>query len=161
MSITRHKTLQGLASYERPKSVMQHEGLNGFFNALMRVASSSPSELLADENSETTDQAGKSTEKIHGDFMLASNYSSFDASKDFSVINTDLPESTRDALIEVDHNIQMEHQTNANNVTTDRDEIELTGVRNEGQTQETNKEKMEKFLTGNVFHNCTFNFGSL
>lgn len=38
MSITRHKSQKGLAAYERPKSVMQNEGLSGFFNALKQVS---------------------------------------------------------------------------------------------------------------------------
>ena len=37
MSITRHKSQKGLAAYERPKTVMQQEGINGFFRALTVV----------------------------------------------------------------------------------------------------------------------------
>ncbi|RIB30758.1 hypothetical protein C2G38_2026541 [Gigaspora rosea] len=45
MSITRHKSQKGLAMYERPKSVMQWKGINGFFNALMHVSN----EVLEDD----------------------------------------------------------------------------------------------------------------
>ncbi|CAG8804433.1 2749_t:CDS:2, partial [Gigaspora rosea] len=34
MSITRHKTQQGLAAYERPKTVMQQQGISGFLDAI-------------------------------------------------------------------------------------------------------------------------------
>ncbi|CAG8552223.1 6729_t:CDS:2 [Cetraspora pellucida] len=37
ISITRHKFQKGLAAYEQPKSVMQHKGLNGFFNMLKQL----------------------------------------------------------------------------------------------------------------------------
>ncbi|CAG8737803.1 33306_t:CDS:1, partial [Racocetra persica] len=95
MSITRHKTQQGLASCERPKSVMQHQGLNRFFNALTLVSKSPPPESK-DENSKMIDQVENSEmtdqgEKIYGEFTLASNYASFDTVEDF--LATDLPES--------------------------------------------------------------------
>ncbi|CAG8588144.1 8678_t:CDS:2, partial [Gigaspora rosea] len=34
MSITRHKTQQGLAAYKRPNTVMQQQGILGFLDAL-------------------------------------------------------------------------------------------------------------------------------
>ncbi|CAG8740006.1 20148_t:CDS:2, partial [Gigaspora rosea] len=37
MLITRHKSQKGLAAYERLKTVMQQEGINRFFRALMVV----------------------------------------------------------------------------------------------------------------------------
>ncbi|CAG8757923.1 336_t:CDS:2 [Gigaspora rosea] len=61
MSITRHRTQQGLASYECHKSVMQQQGLNRFFNALTFVANSLPSELQG-QDSEIPDQAEKTIE---------------------------------------------------------------------------------------------------
>ncbi|CAG8819971.1 26276_t:CDS:2, partial [Gigaspora rosea] len=50
MSITRHKTQQGLYSYERSKSVLQHEGLSGFLSALEIVGKSS--NLIGNDNSQ-------------------------------------------------------------------------------------------------------------
>ena len=41
MSVTRHKTQQGLLSYERPKSIMQHEAINGFVKAMKIIGKSS------------------------------------------------------------------------------------------------------------------------
>ncbi|CAG8665505.1 14007_t:CDS:2, partial [Cetraspora pellucida] len=73
MSITRYKTQQGLASYEHLKSVMQQEGLNGFFSALSLVTNSSPPEPQDYENSKVTNQAKKST-KTFVDFTLASSF---------------------------------------------------------------------------------------
>ncbi|CAG8720842.1 1698_t:CDS:2, partial [Cetraspora pellucida] len=88
MFITRHKTQQGLASYECPKSVMQQEGLNEFFSALSLVTNSSPPELQYYKNSKVTNQAKKSTETFV-DFILASL---FDMSKGFLAIdNSELP----------------------------------------------------------------------
>ncbi|CAG8681534.1 8932_t:CDS:2, partial [Gigaspora rosea] len=34
MSITRHKTQQGLAAYEQPNTVMQQQGISGFLDVL-------------------------------------------------------------------------------------------------------------------------------
>lgn len=34
MSITRHKSFQSIASYERPKDIVQSEGLNALFDAV-------------------------------------------------------------------------------------------------------------------------------
>ncbi|CAG8749384.1 26090_t:CDS:1, partial [Racocetra persica] len=106
------------------------------------------------ENSEMTDQG----EKIYGEFILASNYTSFNTVEDF--LATNLPESSRNTLSELDQNVQKEGQTNL------KSEIQVVKQREgqinkriEGQNQQMNKEALEKFLTGNVFHNCTFNFG--
>ncbi|CAG8746187.1 383_t:CDS:1, partial [Racocetra persica] len=106
------------------------------------------------KNSEMTDQG----EKIYNEFILASNYASFDTVEDF--LATDLPESPQNALSELNQNVQKEGQTNPES------EIQVVKQREgqinkviEGQNQQMNKEALEKFLTGNVFHNCTFNFG--
>ncbi|CAG8569285.1 16573_t:CDS:2, partial [Gigaspora rosea] len=50
VSITRHKTQQGLYSYEQSKSVLQHEGLSGFLSALEIVEKSS--NLIGNDNSQ-------------------------------------------------------------------------------------------------------------
>ncbi|CAG8474187.1 5896_t:CDS:2 [Gigaspora rosea] len=56
ISITRHKTQQRLYSYEQSKSVLQHEGLSGFLNALEIVEKSSnlievlPNESFSEHN---------------------------------------------------------------------------------------------------------------
>ncbi|CAG8505420.1 20182_t:CDS:2, partial [Racocetra fulgida] len=62
----------------------------------------------------TCDQAVKSKKK-YADFTLASDYQSFDTDlfiENFSRTNSDLPESPRSALIELDQNAQMEGQKN-------------------------------------------------
>ncbi|KAF0543331.1 hypothetical protein F8M41_004114 [Gigaspora margarita] len=136
---------------------MQQQGLNGFFNALTLIADSSPSESQVHDDNEITIQAENST-KIYGDFMLASDYESFDMVKEFST--TDLPESPRNALIEFDQNVEKESDTDLKNKPKGPKQMEgQINKENKGQQSQMNKEALEKFLTGNVFHNCTFNFG--
>ncbi|RIB21426.1 hypothetical protein C2G38_2176706 [Gigaspora rosea] len=92
MSITRHKMQQGLASYERPKMVMQQQGLSGFFNALSNVTCSQPESVETDQG--TSNQATTS-KGIYGDFTLASDYVTFDTDMldDDLTTNNNLPKS--------------------------------------------------------------------
>ncbi|CAG8755561.1 17099_t:CDS:1, partial [Gigaspora rosea] len=74
------------------------------------VANSATSESQAYEG---TNQAKKSTME-YGNFILASHYSSFNMSDEFSAI--DLHESLRDALLELDQNVQKKGNTNLESI---------------------------------------------
>ncbi|CAG8799327.1 36162_t:CDS:1, partial [Racocetra persica] len=99
------------------------------------------------EDNEITVQAEKST-KINDDFILASHYSSFDIIEECSTTN--FPESSQDALIEFDQNVQKECDTNLKNKPKGPKQIEgQINKENEDQQSQMNKESLEKFFTGN------------
>ncbi|CAG8704158.1 2313_t:CDS:2, partial [Gigaspora rosea] len=161
MSITRHKMQQGLASYKRPKMVMQQQGLSGFFNALSNVTCSQPESVETDQG--TSNQA-TTPKGIYGDFTLASDYVTFDTDmlNDDLTTNNNLPKSPRSALSNLDQNVQKESISNSGSESLEPKQIQdqISGELG-SQKQQMDKEALDKFLTGNVFHNCTFNFSAL
>ncbi|CAG8750873.1 13153_t:CDS:2, partial [Cetraspora pellucida] len=181
MSITRHKSQKGLAAYERPKSVMQREGINGFFNALMQVSNKAleddaseasvdaipkatvnvarkenitPKESVAPKKNIVPDKSGAPKENgIFKDFIPASLYVQR-ADSQASLVNAfdDLDVSSQNcvsctALVECSHNILESDTQKETGTNAEKDEKKLQ-----------NKEFIEKFMTGNTFYNCIFNF---
>ncbi|CAG8765461.1 15695_t:CDS:1, partial [Racocetra persica] len=99
------------------------------------------------EDNEITVQAEKFI-KINDDFILASHYLSFDIIEKCST--TDFSESSQDALIEFDQNVQKECDKNLKNKPKGPKQMEgQINKENEDQQSQMNKELLEKFLTRN------------
>ncbi|CAG8546451.1 23285_t:CDS:1, partial [Gigaspora rosea] len=74
----------------------------------------------------------------------------------------DLHESPQDALLELDQNVQKKDDTNLESIPNSLKQMnDQINKENGDQQSQPNKEALEKFLIRNVFHSCTFNFGSL
>ena len=96
---------------------------------------------------------------------MASDYLSFNTdipNEDVSATYSDVPTSTRNALSELDQNVQKESKPSSGSKIQELKQMD-DQINREigGQKQQMEKEALEKFLPGNVFNNSTFNFGAM